>query len=378
MRRDWSWPLLLIGLIGLILTGWWAVYESQSRATALQAKLQTAADAVLADADLPDVTVTLDGQKAILTGTAPDAATRSAIASRVLSAAGVGGVSLGGVTVVDNQITIAEPEIAPEPVEMNGFVWTALIDESGLTLSGLVPDEAIKAEIVALARSTFPGQVTDLLQVGDVGADLGWLDWVRKGLPNFAKFNSGQMSFGTEQGFVFTGTTTQSPFDFLSQDFAAPELVYGLDTTGVSIVAPDLAEIEGIDLTVADNAQACETAIAAVLVENKIFFGTNSDVITRESGVALDKIAAIKGQCPDVAFEVGGHTDTRGHPAYNIDLSQRRAQSVVNYLVDKGFPREGLSAVGYGADRPKVSNDTAEGMAENRRIEFTVRREGDR
>ena len=75
---------------------------------------------------------------------------------------------------------------------------------------------------------------------------------------------------------------------------------------------------------------------------------------------------------PDNRMAVQGHTDNRGSAAYNRELSQRRAQAVVKYLTDKGIAPERLDAKGFGPDRPVATNDTAEGRAQNRRVEFKV------
>jgi OOP family OmpA-OmpF porin len=78
-------------------------------------------------------------------------------------------------------------------------------------------------------------------------------------------------------------------------------------------------------------------------------------------------------RCPSAAIEVGGHTDTDGDADANMTLSQRRAQAVVDYMVRAGMPADRLKAVGYGQTEPVASNDTDEGKAQNRRIEFLVR-----
>ena len=67
-----------------------------------------------------------------------------------------------------------------------------------------------------------------------------------------------------------------------------------------------------------------------------------------------------------------GHTDNKGGAAYNRELSQRRAQAVVKYLSDKGIAVDRLEAKGFGPDRPVAANDTPQGRAQNRRVEFKV------
>ena len=71
-------------------------------------------------------------------------------------------------------------------------------------------------------------------------------------------------------------------------------------------------------------------------------------------------------------IEIRGHTDVRGEYDYNIDLSQRRAQAVVNYLLSKGITKNRVTSKGYGSTMPIADNETAEGRQKNRRVEFIV------
>lgn len=86
----------------------------------------------------------------------------------------------------------------------------------------------------------------------------------------------------------------------------------------------------------------------------------------------LDEVVNVLLDSPTIRLSVFGHTDNRGAPAYNQDLSQRRAAAVVKYLTDKGIPANRLEAKGFGAERPVATNDTAEGRATNRRVEFKI------
>ena len=88
----------------------------------------------------------------------------------------------------------------------------------------------------------------------------------------------------------------------------------------------------------------------------------------------LDEIGKILIQWPQLKIEIGGHADARGSDAYNMDLTQKRAQSVLDYLI-QGFPQikaDQYTAMGYGERKPVASNKTVEGMAKNRRVEFKV------
>ena len=101
-----------------------------------------------------------------------------------------------------------------------------------------------------------------------------------------------------------------------------------------------------------------------------VLFDFDSSEIHEEGQMLLDEIVEIAALCPDVPVEVSGHTDAIGDKDYNIDLSERRADAVVAYLVSKGMEENRLTAVGLGFSQPIADNSTEEGRAMNRRIEF--------
>jgi peptidoglycan-associated lipoprotein len=85
-----------------------------------------------------------------------------------------------------------------------------------------------------------------------------------------------------------------------------------------------------------------------------IFFDLDKADLRPESMVALDKLVETLNDNPTIVIELGSHTDSRASDAYNNDLSNRRAQSVVNYLIEKNIPRDRLVGKGYGETTPKV------------------------
>ena len=119
-------------------------------------------------------------------------------------------------------------------------------------------------------------------------------------------------------------------------------------------------------------ANRCRDLILNQAQRGHIEFEYAKTVIPADSFPLLDRVAAAMARCPDVKIEVGGHTDTGGSPAKNRELTQSRAEAVVDYLVDAGIKRERLTAVGYGESKPIADNATAQGKATNRRIEFSV------
>lgn len=106
-----------------------------------------------------------------------------------------------------------------------------------------------------------------------------------------------------------------------------------------------------------------------------IYFEFDRDAIKPVSYPVLDQVVEVMKQRPTAVVRVEGHTDSFGSDAYNQKLSERRAHSVVRYMISKGVESERLQAVGYGEARPIATNDTAEGRAKNRRTEFHIIRE---
>jgi len=99
------------------------------------------------------------------------------------------------------------------------------------------------------------------------------------------------------------------------------------------------------------------TSIARPIEMQNIFYEFDKADLRPESMVALDRLVETLGDNPNITIELGAHTDSRGSDTYNNDLSQRRAQSVVNYLISKGIAADRLTAKGYGKSTPKVVDE---------------------
>lgn len=108
----------------------------------------------------------------------------------------------------------------------------------------------------------------------------------------------------------------------------------------------------------------------AIKLDDQIYFEFNKWDIDPKSFSLLDDAVIILNQNADVTIELGGHTDSKGSNKYNKKLSQRRVDSVREYLINKGIKASRLTAVGYGEERPIDTNRTAEGRANNRRVEW--------
>lgn len=110
-----------------------------------------------------------------------------------------------------------------------------------------------------------------------------------------------------------------------------------------------------------------------ILISERIYFDFDTDVIRSVSMPLLDQVAAVILELPsDRRIRVDGFTDAEGNDEYNLDLSYRRARAVVEYLSSRGVPRPRLEYHGYGEQNPVAPNDSPEGRALNRRVEFTI------
>lgn len=108
------------------------------------------------------------------------------------------------------------------------------------------------------------------------------------------------------------------------------------------------------------------------MVLNNIFFDTDEYKLKRESNTELDVVVKMMQANPSMKIEVSGHTDNSGDEKHNQQLSENRAKSVLDYLVDKGIDSFRLSYKGYASSQPLVANDSPENKAKNRRTELSV------
>ena len=106
--------------------------------------------------------------------------------------------------------------------------------------------------------------------------------------------------------------------------------------------------------------------------ESNVLFGFDKSNLTSEAKENLGKLVTILNKYPDTDIEIHGHTDSKGSTAYNQTLSEQRARAVSNYLVNQNIASKRLTTIGFGETRPKYSNDTEDGLASNRRVEFAI------
>ena len=137
--------------------------------------------------------------------------------------------------------------------------------------------------------------------------------------------------------------------------------------------ATDSVQLADEDITPATKDLYLQPIEVGLTVRLKnIYFDFDKTTLKPESFVELNKVVEFLKANPNVAIEISGHTDSKGSDDYNANLSQGRSQAVVDYIVSQGIDSDRLSAHGYGESKPIDTNDTEEGRANNRRVEFTV------
>jgi OOP family OmpA-OmpF porin len=242
-------------------------------------------------------------------------------------------------------------------------VFSAASAQGTLTLTGDAPSIAARDAIAADAKALFPdAKIGNAIAIasgapaGDFAAD------AKFALTQFALLASGKVSLSDADLSIEGVAPSEAAADAAQAALAG--LPQGLK---VAVVAPNLF---GPPLDV----NACQDEFKKVLDSARINFETGSATISPASDELLQSLAAIALRCLSGQIEISGHTDNQGDDAANDQLSKARAEAVLAYLVGVGVPADRLTAVGYGASRPIAANDTDEGRAQNRRIEFSVKK----
>ncbi|WP_315702749.1 MULTISPECIES: OmpA family protein [unclassified Bradyrhizobium] len=256
-------------------------------------------------------------------------------------------------------------KIASNEVKAPPYIFQAYKDPVALTvsLSGNVPDENIHAVVVgASSRRFFGEKVVDNLK-NSVGAPSGFVNAVVPALGALSRLSTGTLMV-SEREIKISGDALYDEAARQIQSGLAKDVPQGWQVKAEITVKPAAGPVD---------ATVCQQLFSDLLGKTRIRFETGRADIDRDSTGLLDRIVEIALRCPSANIEIAGHTDAEGDEAANQALSQKRAQAVVDYLVKAGLPADRFTAVGHGSTQPIASNDTSDGRAQNRRIDFVVR-----
>jgi outer membrane protein OmpA-like peptidoglycan-associated protein len=120
------------------------------------------------------------------------------------------------------------------------------------------------------------------------------------------------------------------------------------------------------------NVELIKVKVGKKVVLNNILFETGKSLLTASSYTELDRLLNIMKENAQMKIEISGHTDKTGSEPLNFKLSEARAKSVVDYLVQKGVDRSRMEFKGFGSLQPISDNSTSQGRTKNRRVEFKI------
>jgi OmpA-OmpF porin, OOP family len=295
---------------------------------------------------LKDGKISISDNKVSLTGMARDLGGREAVAA--------------GLKNLPEGFSVTANDIKAPP-----YIFQAYKDPVAvtLTLTGYVPDNNVHAALVAAAsRKFFNEKVADNLKAS-VGAPAGFASAVAPALGALSRLSTGTLVV-TDREVKLSGDAFYDAAAVQIRSGLGKDFPQGWQFKADISVKPAAAPVD---------ATVCQQLFSDLLGKGTIRFESGRSVIDADSAGLLDRLIETALRCPSANIEIAGHTDGDGEDAYNQALSEKRAQSVVDYLVKAGLPADRFAAVGYGSTQPIASNDTDEGKAQNRRIEFVVR-----
>jgi OOP family OmpA-OmpF porin len=255
--------------------------------------------------------------------------------------------------------------VAANDVRAPPYIFQAYKDPVAvtLTLSGYVPDNSVHAAIAQAGERKFFGEkLVDNVKASE-GAPSGFAAAVIPALGALARLSTGTLVVSDREvklsgDALYEGAAAEIRAG-LGKDFP-PSFQFKPEISVKPASAP-------VDPTV------CQQLFTDLLTKGKIRFDQARASLDPDSVALLDRLIEIALRCPTANIEVAGHTDGDGEDGFNQALSEKRAQTVVDYLVKAGLPASRFTAVGYGSTQPVAGNDTDQGKAQNRRIEFLVR-----
>jgi OOP family OmpA-OmpF porin len=307
-----------------------------------------AAAALLLDqiGKLKDGKIALSDTKVSLSGMARDLGGREAIAAALRN--------------LPEGYSVAANDVKAPP-----YIFQAYKDPvaSTLTLTGYVPDNNAHAALVAAAgRKFFSEKVVDNLKAS-VGAPSGFAAAAVPALSALSRLSTGTLVMSDREvklsgDALYEAAATQIR-NGLGKDF--PQ---GWQYKAEISVKPPSAPVD---------ASVCQQLFADLLAKARIRFESGRADISPDSLGLLDRLTETALRCPSANIEIAGHTDGDGDQNANQVLSEKRAQAVADYLLRGGLPASRFTPVGYGSTQPVAGNDSEDGKAQNRRIDFVVK-----
>jgi OOP family OmpA-OmpF porin len=315
---------------------------------------------LLAEAGIDGIEVSVSGRDVHIVGTV-DAFEKMELAQTLPGGlVGVGNVSTN-IAYVEPR-TPSDTVIVADPLVVTWVARRAVV-------TGTLSDEATVASVVAVIDDAFTAADTGGLTVKEgLASERDWLPPVMTLLRRMAEsVTDGEIIVNPSANVIK-----------VSAEFETRQEQHNLRDQVEDILAAVTFDFSS-GLTVKDQPRVTEEEVEETqerfddTISGKVVeFEFGSAVIAAEGRDLLGEVLAVLRDHPLVGVEIAGHTDDVGTPESNLELSQARAEAVVAFFVTRGEDPAKFVVVGYGETRPVASNDTDEGRARNRRIEFTA------
>ncbi|MEO0612094.1 MAG: OmpA family protein [Pseudomonadota bacterium] len=235
-----------------------------------------------------------------------------------------------------------------------------------VVLSGFVPNEPARGQLLTAAAGLSSGGVTDNLTLArgmPQGAGLGdWVETITALTQRLEPFETATLKM-RDRTIILTGRATD------------PAILDRLDASEKSLERAGYDVTMDIDfaaLSLVEDASQCQRLFDDAMQERTIKFANASAAILPDSVLVLTRLGVAARQCQAFQIAIAGHTDSVGSASLNQRLSEARAKAVSAWLVEYGVDPAQLSARGFGETRPLADNETPLGRAKNRRIDFTI------
>lgn len=257
---------------------------------------------------------------------------------------------------------LPQPEVGGDELPAE-FVAT-LSPEGLVQLRGRLNDETLRNMADSFAKSAFGSE--NVYTAARVVENMpeSWPTRVLVGLEALAYLNNGSVTVSPDQVLV-RGVTQREDARAAVAGLLSGKLgdgvLYSLDITYRAPPPPE---------KIKPTPEECQEQLQAVQTGAKIAFEPGSATIAEESLGVMNRIADILKDCGEILLEIQGHTDSQGRESMNLELSQARANSVLNELIARRVLTASYEARGYGETQPIADNKTEAGREANRRIEF--------
>ncbi len=364
----WLWGFIILAIISALitlLTPWGASKHSVEMGDSIRSALS---------ADKFDFAkVEMDGNIAKLTGDAPsqvlaDEAANIAAKTECKTCKKKGKIWHK----VSNDFNVAKAApIKQQPAVqvVSPYTFRVTKNEDGaVDISGVVRNAAERDRVIAEAEALYGDRLrAKKIRIGNGAPNDGWGDIISMHMPELDMLDSGVFTLNDTQALVRGKVGDAAIRDRINTVVTSLPGGYG---GAANIVVPNA---QAVNVGEVKDAGLCQSLFDQLKGSARINFASaRAEIRGAQSFDLLNTLASAANQCKTFRVLVEGHTDSEGADDYNQQLSEQRAASVVAYLADNGVDISRLTAKGFGENQPVATNDTPEGRAANRRINFVV------